>query len=328
MPTARALPTADARGENGRAATRTATAALDAAVAAFRAEVRKRPDDTDLRANLGLALYSQGKLDAAIAEFSELLRLRPDDAWTRNSLGITLRDQRKLNEAIAQHRKAIQLNPDYTAHGELAYTLELQGKLQEAFAEYRTANRLRPDYHRGHERLGNFLLSQGKREEAIAELRIAVRTDLICTASRNRLAWTLALSPNRPRADYDEAVVHARRAVELNPMDGGVVNTLALAEYRAGHWPESIAASERSMAVQNGAETLDWFFLAMAHWQQGDKDEARKWFDQAVARTKEKDPKNTDLRQFWMEAAELLRRPGPDAPGTGSPVAPAVEKSR
>jgi hypothetical protein len=29
--------------------------------------------------------------------------------------------------------------------------------------------------------------------------------------------------------------------------------------------------------------------------------------------TKEKDPKNAELRQFWAEAAELLARPGQDA---------------
>ena len=47
----------------------------------------------------------------------------------------------------------------------------------------------------------------------------------------------------------------------------------------------------------------------------------------AIAWTKEKDPKNKELRQFWTEAAELLGQPGPDS-GTGSPAAPAVKKAR
>ena len=62
--------------------------------------------------------------------------------------------------------------------------------------------------------------------------------------------------------------------------------TLALAEYRAGHWAESIAAAERSTARTKGAgaaNAANGFFLAMALWQKGDKDEARKWFDKAVA---------------------------------------------
>jgi tetratricopeptide (TPR) repeat protein len=142
------------------------------------------------------------------------------------------------------------------------------------------------------------------------------------------VAWDLVLSPGRPRHEYDEGLMYALKAVELAPRDGNLYNSLALAEYRVGHWTESIAANERSMALRNGGDGGDWFFLAMAHWQKGEKDEARKWFDKAVAWTKEKGPKNAELRQFWTEAAELLGQPGPDAPGPGSPVAPSTEKSR
>jgi hypothetical protein len=96
---------------------------------------------------------------------------------------------------------------------------------------------------------------------------------------------------------------------------GGFVSTLALAEYGSGHWVESIAAGERSAALQNGGDAYGWFFLAMAHWQRGDKKEARRWFEKAVTWTKEKAPKNDHLRGFWKEAAELLGCPGPNAAG-------------
>ena len=121
----------------------------------------------------------------------------------------------------------------------------------------------------------------------------------------------LAKSPGHPRQDYDQAVAHAQKAVELAPKNGDIFNTLALAEYRLGHWVESIAASERSVALRNGGDADDWFVLAMAHWQKGDKVEARNWFDKAVAWIKEKNPKNGELRQFWAETAELLGQPGP-----------------
>ncbi len=63
---------------------------------------------------------------------------------------------------------------------------------------------------------------------------------------------------------------------------------------------------------KGAANAANGFFLAMALWQKGDKDEARKWFDKAVACTKEKDPKDVELRQFWAEAADLLGRPSPE----------------
>jgi tetratricopeptide (TPR) repeat protein len=118
--------------------------------------------------------------------------------------------------------------------------------------------------------------------------------------------------PKRPRRDYEEGLQHARKAVELLPTDGTVANTLALAEYRSGHWLESIAASERSLALQSGDRQNGWFLLAMAHCQKGDNDEARGWFDKAVARTKDQAPGDAESRRFWVEAAELLGRPGPD----------------
>jgi tetratricopeptide (TPR) repeat protein len=126
----------------------------------------------------------------------------------------------------------------------------------------------------------------------------------------------------------DTTLVHARKAAELAPKDGNIYNTLALAEYRAGHWNESIAASARSVALGNGGNAHDWLFLALAHWQKGDKDEARKWFHKAVDWIKEKDPKNVELRRFWEEAAELLGQPGPDASGQGPPASPAAERPR
>ena len=56
---------------------------------------------------------------------------------------------------------------------------------------------------------------------------------------------------------------------------------------------------------------MDWFFLAMAHQQLGNKDEARKWYDQAVKwmekpREKNAGPSEDELRRFQVEAAEVL----------------------
>jgi superkiller protein 3 len=339
-----------------------ATAALDAGIVAFREDIRKRADDARTRGMLGDGLRLQGKLDEAIAEyrevirlepdqadahnwigailcdqkheygaaaaeFREAIRLEPDNAWAHNNLGNALGYQGKLEAAAAEFREAIRLEPDHAGgHSSLGNALRKQGKVDEAIAEYKEAIRLQPDYVWAHRNLAEALKSQGKVDEAVAEYKEAIRFKPDYAAFHSVLAEALDLSPRRPRPDYDEALMHARKAVELAPKNGAIVNTLALAEYRSGRWDASIAASERSMSLRNGGDASDWFFLAMAHWQKGEKDEARKWFDKAVAWTKEKDPKNSELRQFWAEAAELLGQPGPDAPRPVSPTAPAVEK--
>jgi tetratricopeptide (TPR) repeat protein len=314
-----------ARALRRRGRTQEASEALVAAISASREHVHQTHDAWAYR-NLGRALQDQGKLAEAIDQYREAIRIKPELAATYVDLSSALRDQGKLQEAIVEIGAAIRLKPDdASAHHNLGVALRAQGKLEEAIAACRAAIRLQPDHHSSHEDLGGILAQQGNRDEAIAEFRTATRTDASCTRSRNILAWTLALPLKRPQHEYEEALIHARKAVEMEPWDGGLVNTLALAEYRVGHWPESIAASERSMTLRNGGDASDWFFLAMAHCQKGGKDEARKWFDKAVAWTKEKDPKNSELRQFWTEAAVLLGQPGPDASGTKPPATSAVE---
>ena len=117
---------------------------------------------------------------------------------------------------------------------------------------------------------------------AIVEYRTASRLQPNFADAHNRIAWALVKKPDCSAQERSEALEHARRAVALGPEDGAFRTTLALAEYRAGHWAESIAAAERSIALTKGVDASNWFILAMALWQKGDKDEARKWFDKAV----------------------------------------------
>ena len=102
--------------------------------------------------------------------------------------------------------------------------------------------------------------------------------------------------------------------MELNPTVGSSHNTLALAEYRCGRWSDSVTASERSMTLRNGGDANDWFLLALALWQKGQKDRSRSFIDKAVTWTRKNDPKNAELLQFWREAAVLLGQPGPFLP--------------
>ena len=70
----------------------------------------------------------------------------------------------------------------------------------------------------------------------------------------------------------------------------------------AGDWKAAIAALEKSMELRKGGDSNDWFFLAMAHWQLGEKDKAREWYDRAVQWMDKNQPKNEELRRFRAEA--------------------------
>ena len=54
-------------------------------------------------------------------------------------------------------------------------------------------------------------------------------------------------------------------------------------------------------------DSIEWFLLAMAHWQLGDKADAHRWYDKAVARMEKDQPRSEELRRFRAEAAELMK---------------------
>ena len=151
-----------------------------------------------------------------------------------------------------------------------------------------------PITRRRHNNLGLAWQDERKLPEAIAEFREAIRLEPNFAPPHSNLAWALVQSPKRPRDDYNEGLAHARKAVELEPKNRDGYRTLALVEYRLGHWPESLGASKESLTLKNGGDAFNWFLHVLAHGQKGDKDEARKWFDKAVEWTRERDPKNAE----------------------------------
>ena len=92
------------------------------------------------------------------------------------------------------------------------------------------------------------------------------------------------------------------------PKSGIFVNTLGVAFYRAGNWKQAIAVLTRSMELRQGGDRFDWFFLAMAHWELGHKDESRQWYERAVTWMEKHRPNDDELRRFRAEAAGLLGR--------------------
>jgi tetratricopeptide (TPR) repeat protein len=131
--------------------------------------------------------------------------------------------------------------------------------------------------------------------------------------AQNSLAWFLATCPVSHLRRPAEAVELARKAVERAPKAGAIWNTLGVAEYRAGSWDEAIKALLQSVELTSGGSPTDWFFLAMARWQKGDRQEARSWYEKAVAWMDQNCPKDDELGRVRAEAEALLRSEDFDA---------------
>jgi tetratricopeptide (TPR) repeat protein len=282
---------------------------LDDAIACFRKAIELDPKYAPAHTNLGNALQNQGKLDDAIACFRKAIELDPKYAPAHHNLGFALSKQRKLGEAIDCYKRAIALDPtNASPHYNLGTTLLAQNKLDEAIAELRKAIALDPRFGWAHNNLGRALQRQGKLDEAVTCYRKATEFGPNNPFAHNNLALIIVMYPDRKLGNAAEAVKMARKAVDLAPANSAYWGTLGAAHYRAGSWKEAVVAMEKFLVLSNGGDRCAWlFFLAMAHWQLGEKEKARTWFDRAVQWMDKNQPKNDALRRFRAEAAELMK---------------------
>jgi len=243
-------------------------------------------------------------------------REHPDDFWINFQLAWALEhappphkqsdEAMSSDEAIRFYTAALAIHPRNapTAYF-LGEALRWRGRMDEAIADYRKAIELDRDFAQPYVALLDVLQAKGKRDEAIVEIRRATESRPNNTPLFRRLARVLAISPDSNCRDPRLAVELGRRAVESTPKQAACWNALGVAQYRAGDWRGAIAAMENSIAL-GGQNSHDGFFLAMSHWQLDEREQARRWYDQAVQWMEKNKPNDGDLRRFRAEAAEVL----------------------
>jgi serine/threonine protein kinase len=124
----------------------------------------------------------------------------------------------------------------------------------------------------------------------------------------NDMAWYMATYPDERFQDAGRATALAQDAVAADPNNGAYWNTLGVARYRKGDWKGAIEALTRSAELNAGREPSDGFFMAMAHWQLGDKKQAILWFDRATEIVRKTESKSEEIQRFQTEASRVLGR--------------------
>jgi serine/threonine protein kinase len=211
----------------------------------------------------------------------------------------------------------------HTCHWCLGRLLLEQGRFKEAEAPYRRALEIRERLS-GHDPSGGelypllrcqtgltqLLLASGRADEA-QEVGKRARDKLVELAENHphnlrfqlEPAWFLVTCPDVRVRDHGRALVIIKKTIEADPQDQEVQLALAIALYRAGELDASIDAIGK-MNPPNGWDSRPWFILAMAHWQRGDRETARRWYDKAIEWMK-RDPRDEELREFRAEAERL-----------------------
>ncbi len=211
----------------------------DEAITAFRAILRKNPDNIDALCFLSLAYIKAGKSKAdAEALLRRATQLAPDHVSAWLNLGTLLAEQSKYLEAIKCFKKAtklesahaaawamlgnayghasypeksarafkksLDLNPEVAHHQMgLAHVLKTIGDQQGALAAYREAIRLRPQFGEVYWSMANLKIFNFENEEVDAMLEQVGRDDLSESEDVHfRFALGKALED---RKDYDRA---------------------------------------------------------------------------------------------------------------------------
>jgi uncharacterized protein HemY len=119
-------------------------------------------------------------------------------------------------------------------------------------------------------------------------------------------ALFLADCPCLQFRDVRQAVQIARGLVELQPENGPYWATLGVAHHAAGDHRAAVLALKKSLQLPGGQASSSGFFLAMAHWQLGEKEQARQCYARAVAWMEKHELRSEDNRRPRRGAAKLL----------------------
>jgi tetratricopeptide (TPR) repeat protein len=176
----------------------------------------------------------------------------------------------------------------------------------EAIADYDRGLALNPKYWSAWWMRGVAATRLGRWDVALESYDKALAHNPEGAEYKNDLAWLLATCPDASLRDPARAVELARKVVEKEPQGGRYWITLGAAQYRAGQWQAAVEALDRAVELGWGnASAL--YFLAMAHWQLDQQDEARSWYDKAAQWMEANGKDNEELIRFRVEAEDLMK---------------------
>ncbi len=176
-------------------------------------------------------------------------------------------------DAIA---RAFQLDPNLAEpYAALGFIyFQYEWKWKEAEDSYKHALRLNSNYATAHQWYSNFLYSLGRFREALVEAKRAVELDPVSTAISANLGAVFYFERR-----YDEAIQQFKKALELNTNAPGVHVLLGTAYEQSRDYGKALAEFQRALELDKGTPATrlrQARTLALA----GDQDAARRSLDE------------------------------------------------
>ena len=163
------------------------------------------------------------------------------------------------------------------------------------------------------------------REDVLKALRTnatfseSVRSRALALAERyslnpnrvNEASWAIVRLPGKAPAAYLRALYIAEAACRLDPENGLYLNTLGVAQCRAGRYQEAVATLTRSDSINSrkmglGQLPADLAFLAMAQFRLGELEKAQVVMGRLNEATKSSAWANDSESQGFLREAEMI----------------------
>jgi tetratricopeptide (TPR) repeat protein len=227
-----------------------------------------------------LTAQMEGKdFGAARALIEKQLAQNPNDsnlllmsAQTYNALGDAFAMEKALKKTVEVDPQSLQA---YTMLGRMYYE---QGRLDLAKRELESYVNRAPESVPGNTMLGTILELQGKKDEAKVRYNKALQANPRAAVAANNLAWLDA----NGNGNLDVALQLAQTAKSQLPARHEVDDTLGWIYYKKGL--TSMAVEALTASTQRAPDNPNYnYHLALALHQNGNKAEAKKYLEKALA---------------------------------------------
>jgi tetratricopeptide (TPR) repeat protein len=235
---------------------------------------------------IGFDYNALDKVDEAREHLGALVEQNPGDLEAVMALGNVLRVRKMFEEAAEIYTAGIDsLEAPETQHWTLFYNrgiaYERTDRWPLAEADFRKALELRPDQPLVLNYLGYSWVDKGM--------------------------------------NYDEALGMIEKAVELEPSDGYIIDSLGWVYYKLGRYEEAVEQLERAVSLRAEDPTIN-DHLGDAYWKVGRKLEARFQWSHA----RDRNPEPADLEKILDKLANGLVDDGAPAAADASGAPPAT----
>ena len=244
------------------------------------------PDGSPLRATAdvqtGLALDSLGRTDEAVTFLEQLVARSPNDLDALSSLANLQSGRKKFLEAEAVLNKAIDGRPkldsaDWSLFYRRGIAYERQKKWPQAEADFKKALELFPEQPQVLNYLGYSWIDMGM--------------------------------------NLEEGFKLLRRAVELRPQDGYIVDSLGWAHFKLGHFEDAANYLEKAVDLKPSDPVIN-DHLGDAFWKTGRKLEAKFQWNHA----RDLKPEADDLARILKKLEKGLDEAAPAEAGKDTPA--------